>query len=171
MGTQAKILVIVEVILVRFGLLAVVQVGLLRIPGVMDWQLNTLGYLFTTGVVFVLFTLLLLFITRRNLKVYGLNFENLRYHFDIAGTCFIPFVLVGVPFGLGVDYQGWGGAFILAALQIGLLFVIARLLKKKASLGLPATAGALFLFTAVNPALGGSLLGKLLLPLCIIWSS
>ena len=68
MGTQAKILAFVEVILVCFGLLAIVQIGLLRIPGFMDWQLDTLGYPFTTGVVFILSTLLLLLITRRDLK-------------------------------------------------------------------------------------------------------
>jgi membrane protease YdiL (CAAX protease family) len=160
MGTRAKILAIAEVILIRFGLLAIVQIGLLRIPGFMDWQLNTLGYPFTTGVVFILSTLLLLLITRRDLKAYGLNFENLHYHLGIAGTCFIPFVLIGIPQGLGVDYRGWSGAFILAALQIGLLFVIAWLLKKKASLGLPTTAGALFLFVTINPALDGSSIGK-----------
>ena len=83
-----------------------------------------------------------------------MNFENLRYHLDIAGTCFIPFVLASVPFGLGVDYRGWSGAVILASLQIGLLFGIVWLLKKKASLGLPATAGALFLFYDHQPGTG-----------------
>jgi membrane protease YdiL (CAAX protease family) len=154
MGTQAKFLAIVEVILVRFGLLALVQVGLLKIPGLMDWQLNVLGYPFTTGVVFILFTLLLLLITRRDLKTYGLNFGNPRYHLDITGTCFIPFVVAGIPLGLGMDYRGWSGAFNLAAAQIGLLFVIAWLLRKKTSFGFSTITGAISLVLVDSTALG-----------------
>jgi hypothetical protein len=159
MEIQAKILTIVEVILVRFGLLALVQVGLLNIPGFMEWQLEVLGYPFTTGIVFILVTLLLLIVTRRNLKAYGLNFDNMRYHLDIAGVCFIPFVLAGVPLGLSVDYREWSGAFILAGLQIVLLFIVAWLLMKKVTMSTTGV-GVFFIFAAVNLTLDSASVGK-----------
>ena len=132
---SAKVLALMEVVLVRFGLLAAVQMGLLKIPGFMDWQFDVLGYPFTTGASFILVTLLLLVVARRDLKVYGLNLTNPAYHLGVVGLCFISFVLAGVPIGLGANYQEWSGALILSVTQIGLLLITAWLLRKNPSLG------------------------------------
>jgi membrane protease YdiL (CAAX protease family) len=159
MSFRGKAFAILEVSLYRFVALAIVQIGLLKIPGLIDWQRNTTGYSFTTGAVFILMTLLLLWITKRDLKNYGLNFTPLRYHLNIAGISFIPFVLAGIPLGFGVDYRRWDGSLIMAGTQIALLMAVALLLRRKASL---FTLIGVSIFLIPGMRLAGPEIGKAL---------
>lgn len=98
-------------------------------------------------------------IRRKKPADYGISFNNIKYHLDIAATCFIPVVLASIPFGFGVNYRSWGSALILAALKIGLLFFLALILRNKPSapgMGIAITGMLLLL-----PASGaGAMLAK-----------
>jgi membrane protease YdiL (CAAX protease family) len=77
---------------------------------------------------------LILLATRRNLASYGITFRNPRYHLEVTLTAFMPVALASVVLSF-VDYKAWGGALILTATWIAVLFVIAFLLKRKPTLG------------------------------------
>jgi uncharacterized protein len=77
---------------------------------------------------------LILLATRRNLASYGITFRNPRYHLDVTLTAFIPVALASVVFPI-VDYRAWGGALVLTAIWIAVLFAVAYLLKRKPTVG------------------------------------
>lgn len=157
-----KALVVVEVFAVTFGVIPLLTLGLYRLfPRFETWQTETLGFPFPVFVYVVMITVALLAILLRREKpaAYGLTFQNPKYHLDIAATCFLPVALANLPFGLGVDHTRWGGALILAAVQVTLLLVLARTLQKKssaASLGLLG-AGALLLPNLADGTAGKAL--------------
>ena len=74
--------------------------------------------------------LLLLVVARRNLASYGLSLGNLRYHLDIAAAAIVPAAIASVPLAL-VDELQMSGALIMAGVEIALLVVLGRLLKRK----------------------------------------
>jgi len=104
--------------------------------------------------------LLLILVRRRTLAEYGLAFANPKVHLDVAATCFVPVALANMPLGMGLDHKTWGGAFILAGIQIALLFGLALLLRKKPSAAL--TAGGILLIPTVIGT-GESVAGKALI--------
>lgn len=81
----------------------------------------------------VVLSLFILLVTKRDFVSYGLTFRPLKYHLDITLTCFLPIVLASIPFGLGLDYRDWNGAWILAVVNVVLLFALGRILKKHPS--------------------------------------
>lgn len=170
----SRVLAVLEVIAVAFFLRLLLVVGMDRaFPGFEAWQTAALGFPFPVSghVVMAGLAVAAILLRGKSLEVYGISFKNPGYHLSIAGACFIPFVLAGMPIGMGVDYKSWGGAFILAAVQAGLLFVLALILRKKpdAPALIPATAGAagplvgvLFGLPAVNAAAAGGVAGQAL---------
>jgi membrane protease YdiL (CAAX protease family) len=133
-----KAFAVLEVFLVAFVCVPLLTLSLyLLFPQLEDWQMVTLGFPFPvfTHVVMMSLSLLAILIRRRDPAEYGLTFTNPKYHLDIAATCFIPLVLANAPFGMGLDQTTWGGAFVLAGIQIVLLFALAWLLRKKPSAG------------------------------------
>lgn len=97
---------------------------------------------------------------RKDFAVYGINFNNPKYHINIAGRCFIPFILAGIPLGMGVDHTSWGGAILLAGIQIALLFVIGSLLRGEPSGVSPGMLGGWILLTAAQMEVSGALVYK-----------
>jgi len=81
----------------------------------------------------VVVSFFVMFITKKDFASYGIKFRPLKYHLDITGTCFFPVVLASIPFGLGIAYRNWSGAWILAIVQVILFFILGWLLKKKPS--------------------------------------
>ncbi len=128
-----KITAILEVVLVRFVVFPLTfWLITQRIPALQVWQTERLQMPFpvTGHILMVLIPVAILLITQRDLGAYGLRFRPLRYHLDVTGTCLMPVVLASIPFGLGIDYRTWRGAWILAIVQVGLLLVLGRLLQK-----------------------------------------
>jgi membrane protease YdiL (CAAX protease family) len=130
---KRRLLAILEVFSVTFILIPLLTLGLYWLfPAFESWQTHTVGFPFPVFVYVVMMVISLAAILGqgKSLGDYGLSFMPVKNHFDMAGTCFIPIVLANLPFGLGVDHTTWGGALILAVVQIVLLFVLARLLQK-----------------------------------------
>jgi len=135
MNTKSKkIIAVIEVVLVRFVIFPLLFLLVTKLfPNFQTWQTERLGLPFPVSghilMVIVSFTLLIL--TKRDFASYGIKFRPLKYHLDVAGTCFVPVVLASIPFGLGIDYRTWSGAWIMGLVQVILLFVLGRLLKKE----------------------------------------
>ncbi|MBN1922370.1 MAG: CPBP family intramembrane metalloprotease [Anaerolineae bacterium] len=144
-----------------FGVVPLLTLGVYRLfPHFETWQTAALGFPFAVFVyvVMVAVPLLIILLRRENFAAYGLIFKPTKYHLDIAATCFVPVALANLPFGMGVDHTRWGGALILAVVQLALLFVVARVLRVK-----PSAASAGFLGVALLPQLAAdSVAGKAL---------
>lgn len=153
-------LAVFEVFLVTFAIVPILTLGVYRLfPRFETWQTDALDFPFPVFayVVMMGLVLLLLLIRRRKPAEYGLAFANLKTHLDIVGTCFIPVVLANLPFGFGVNHKSWGGALLLAAIQIALLVVLAWLLRRKPKAGVPiAIAGGVFLLTGAGNSAGAT---------------
>lgn len=160
---RIKFLTVLEVIFVVFVCVPLLTLGIyLLFPGFESWQTETLGFPFPVFVyvIMMLLSLIAILLRRRTPRDYGITFEKPKYHLDIAAACFIPVALANLPFGLGVDHKSWGGALILAAVQIGLLYLLARILHKKPSAASLGMMGAgLVLLPGLNQA-AGSTAGK-----------
>lgn len=144
-NTTPKILAILEVFVVTFLCVPLLTLGIYRLfPGFEDWQTETAGFVFPilVDIIMVCLSVLMILLRRKKLIDYGLRFKPIKYHLDITATCFIPVVLASIPLGMGVDHTSWSGALILAAIQIGLLFILARMLQKKPSYDGLALMGA-----------------------------
>jgi membrane protease YdiL (CAAX protease family) len=155
--TRTKLLAILEVIVVAFLLIPFLTLGVYRLwPRFESWQTETLGFPFPVFVyvVFIGLPLLIIRLRGKRLAEYGISFRDTKYHLDIAAACFIPVALANLPLGMGVDHTRWGGALLLAAIQIGLLFLLAWMLRKQPSapgIGL-AAAGLLLWLPAAGVA-------------------
>ena len=152
-----KLLAVVEVFCVAFICIPFLTLGLYALfPEFESWQTESLGFPFPVfgHVVMVAVVLIVILLRRGKLADYGMRFDNPKYHLDIAAACFIPVVLASMPIGLGVDHTTWSGALILALTQIGLLFLLAFILRKKpASPTVGAvTASLMFLSPISNTA-------------------
>jgi len=157
MDAKQKSLAVVEVSLVALIFVTLLTIGIYRIfPSFETWQTETIGFAFPVfvDVVMVGLSVLMILLRRKKLVDYGLRFTPLKYHIDIAATCFIPVVLAGFPLGMGVNYQSWDGALVMAAVQVGLLFLLALILRRKPSLpgaGM-AAAGMIMFFPSATGA-------------------
>jgi membrane protease YdiL (CAAX protease family) len=150
---------LLEVLFIRFILIDLLLVGRTRIPALVAWE-TSLGYYYLTQGLFILIVVILLLVTRRDFKTYGLTFRPLRYHLDIALTCLIPFAVLGAAIGLGLDFRSWGGALALAGLNLALLLAVAWLTRNKPA---PAGMGAATQVAAAGTAGFGVLLVPLFL--------
>ncbi|MCC6148364.1 MAG: CPBP family intramembrane metalloprotease [Anaerolineaceae bacterium] len=156
---------ILEVFLVTFVVVPFLTLGVYKLfPRFETWQTENLGFPFPVFVyiTMIFLVLLLILVQHRKPAEYGMTIAYLRIQLDIAGACFIPVVLANLPFRFGVDHKAWGGALLLAAIQISLLVVLAWLLRRKPNTSLPASVvGGVFLLIGTgNPA--GATAGKAL---------
>ncbi len=150
------ILALLEVIAVRFMLIPLTSIAIDRhFPVFLTWQTETLGFVFPVfnSLLFVLFTLILIWLHGGDFKSYGFIFAPLKFHLDIFGTCFLPFVLSSLPLGFGLDYTTWQGALILAPIKLALLAAVIFLLRKKPTLSAGGLTVILFLLPVDLPGL------------------
>lgn len=151
---KSKILIILallEVITVRFILIPLTTLLIdKRFPAFQTWQTETLGFVFPVfnSLLFVIFTLILIWLHGGDFKGYGFLFTPLKFHLDIFGTCFLPFVLSSMPLGFGLDYTTWQGALIMAPVKLALLAAVIFLLRKKPTLSAAGLTAILFLVPA-----------------------
>jgi membrane protease YdiL (CAAX protease family) len=149
---MTKVKAILEVVTV-FGIALILMVLVIISPiGEWERQITNRGFLVYT--VMIAFPLLLLVVSRRNLASYGLSLKNLKYHLDVALTAFLPVAIASVPL-MFLDYTRWDGAFILAVIEIVLLFGLGRLLKNK-----PTSTGNGILIGAILLTISSSLDSK-----------
>lgn len=158
-----KILAVVEVTGVVFAIVPGLTLGVYRLlPQFETWQTAVWGFPFPVFVyvIMIALSLLLPWLRRQPLAAYGITFKPLRYQLDIAATCFIPVVLANLPFAIGVDHKSWGGALLLAAVQLGLLFVLVWALRQKPIAAAGGLWGAGLLLLSGSPTAGGATIGK-----------
>ena len=131
-ATLRKIVAIVEVALVTFVFVPYLAVGIYRLfPRFEAWQTETLGFPVPVFIYVVEagLSMLVILLHRKKLADYGIQFRGLKYQLDITATCFIPVALASIA--LMLDYTTWSAAILIAAVQVGLLFVLGMLLRKK----------------------------------------
>ena len=136
MNPLRKILAFLEVVVMTFAAVPFLTLGIYRLfPRLEAWQTERVGFPFPVLVYLVMMAVPLLdaVVRRRPAADYGIAFGKPRYHLDIAATCFVPVAAANFPLGMGLDYRSWGGALVLAVIQIGLLFLLGWLLRKKSS--------------------------------------
>ncbi len=95
------------------------------------WQ-QALGYPFFEYLWVILIPVLWLLITRRKLADFGIAFVDLKFHLSVAMTSFLP-VAVSLAVFAFLPYRLWYGALITAAIQVGVLWWIARALTGKSN--------------------------------------
>jgi membrane protease YdiL (CAAX protease family) len=146
---------------VAFAIVPYLSLGMYRLlPRFEAWQTRA-G--FNAPIIFyaasVAVPLLLALVRRKKPADYGMDFYHLKYHLDIALTCFIPVALVSVLYAV-VDYASWDGALILTGGQIALLLVLAWLLRKKPSVPGTGIVGAGWILMPGLTQAAGSTAGK-----------
>lgn len=148
-----KLLAVIEVFCVAFICIPFLTLGLYALlPEFENWQTKSLGFPFPVfgHVVMVVVVLIVILVRRGKFSDYGMRFDHPKYHLDIAAACFIPVVLASMPIGLGVDHTTWRGALILALTQIGVLYLLAFILRKKpASPAIGMVGAGLMLFSPI----------------------
>jgi membrane protease YdiL (CAAX protease family) len=139
---NTRIVALLEAVAVFALTLCLVAVA--GISSIGTWVRTVTGRAFLEYIVWIAIPLLILLLSRRNLASYGISLRNPRYHLDITLTAFIPVALADVTLSF-VDYSEWGGALILTAIQVALLFVLGRLLQRKPTPGGGSVASAFVL--------------------------
>jgi membrane protease YdiL (CAAX protease family) len=143
-----RIAAVVEVALVFLLAPYLTKSIYLLFPQFEAWQTQTLGFPVAPFVYVVEagLSILIILLHRRKLADYGLYFGQLKYQLDIAANCFFPVAVSWLPLAFGLDETAWSGAIPLAAIQVGLLVVLALILRKKALQPVaPATVAFIFL--------------------------
>lgn len=133
-SAKSRLLAVLEVFLIAFIIIPLLTLGIYRVfPAFESWQTKTAGFAFPVfvDVLMVGVSIAMIYLRREEMADYGLLFTPLKYHLGITASCFIPVVLAGFPLGMGVDFKNWPGAILMATIQIGLLFVLALILRKK----------------------------------------
>lgn len=123
-----KVKAVFEVVVV-FSL-TLLLVALAGLSPAAEWVRQVTKRAFIEYAVMIAVPLLILVFTRRNLLSYGISVRNFRYHVDVTATAFVPFA-IAIAFAGVVNYTLWWGAVIMASIQIALLFILGRLLKRK----------------------------------------
>lgn len=147
-----KMAAVVEVILVTFILVPFLAVGIYRLfPRFESWQTEVLGFPVPPFIYVIEMGLPMVIILLRKgkLRDYGIQFKQLKYQLDIAMSSFFPVALAWIPMAVGVNYTTWSGAFVLAITQVGLLFALGWMLRKKTP---PSAVGAAMALSMLAPS-------------------
>lgn len=130
-----KILAILEVVLVYLVIRGLVM--LLRSSGLVEWELQTLGWTYTGSFIFAGVPALLIWLTRRRWADYGVTLENWRTSLDIGMKAYLvdlifPLMIgFGTVFLLGTNYQSLPGGLVIALTELIAIFIMLLLLKKQ----------------------------------------
>lgn len=127
-------------------------VALAGLSPIGEWVRQVTRRAFFEYFVMIVTPLIILLLSRRNLASFGISLRNIRYHLDMTLAAFVP-MAVAISFSGVVNYQLWWGALIMAGLQIALLFILGRLLKRKPTRnesGIVITAVLLTTYSGAN---------------------
>jgi hypothetical protein len=143
--TQASARIKAVLAVLAVFILTLAAIGAFATSPLGDWERRVLKRAFIEYGLMIAIPLLILLGTHKKRVAYGVSFQNIKYHLDIALTCFIPYsVRHALSFAVNLGHEGWD-TLVSAGLAVGLLFALGRLLKDKPSAGNVAIAG-LFLF-------------------------
>ncbi|HSQ28199.1 MAG TPA: CPBP family intramembrane glutamic endopeptidase [Anaerolineales bacterium] len=132
---KSKILAILEILLVY---VAIQIIGILRrSTGMVQWEVQNLGWSYTGMLVFIGIPALLIWLTRRKWSDYGVSLANWRTNLDLGIKAylvrFIPLLLgLGGATMIGLDnLKITGGAFVALFELIGLAVMIWVIIRQK----------------------------------------
>lgn len=128
LGGRMKAKAVIEVVAV-FALIWV-MIALIGLSPIGVWERQTLGFVFLEYAVMIGVTLLVVFLTRRDLACYGISLRNFGYHLNIAVTCFLPIAIGQVPLAF-VNHLRWSGSLVMAVVIVLQLFVLGWILSRK----------------------------------------
>lgn len=131
-NTRSRITAVIEVVGV-FILVALVFRGILASP-LGAWESQALRRHFVEYGLVLALPLVLLAVTRRGFKGYGISFLDLGYQLNVAAIGFIPVFGVSAMLHF-VGWQGWGQVLLVSAVEAVALVVLAWLLRKKLAVG------------------------------------
>lgn len=162
-----KISAVLEVFLVTFLIIPLLTLAIYRaFPTFETWQTETLGFPFPVFVYLVMMGVTWLVIRFHGDRPngYGIHLHGFIRQIDIAGASFIPIIIANFTFGMGIDHTTWGGALVLTAVQLILLFVLGWLLRKKSPAAVVGiSASAFLLLPVVGQAVGTKLIQALVM--------
>ncbi len=124
---KTKIFAILEIL---FAYLVLQFLGVaLRSTGIVQWELDTLGWSYTAEALFIAVPALVIWLTRRRWSDYGVTLADWPTNLDIGIKAylarFISVGALGVALSLGISYTTLkGGAFIALAELIVIAIVI-----------------------------------------------
>jgi hypothetical protein len=147
-SNQNKFLAVIQVILVVF--VASLLFRLLGITPLHGWEMDLPGgqkLLLVEYVSVLIFVLLLLALTRRRFIDYGINFSQPKLLLTVIATAFFPFLMLGAILSF-VNWRQWSGAILVSLASVGVLFLVAWLLRKKP---MPGSIMALGFFVFLAP--------------------
>lgn len=152
---RSRVWAVVEVTLV----LAVMRVGL--IPWVLPRLVSgKIALNFANYLVIILVPILVILLRRERPADYGIHLRGFRSRVDVALVACIPYALLAaaldwlLPMYFPKIGLSWQGALIHAACDLGLVWVVARMVSGKVVV--PATAMFLALPLAIGNAAGGA---------------
>jgi membrane protease YdiL (CAAX protease family) len=128
MGWKAKADAIVDVALVYGATFALIALVARSQPS--RWEAAHLGRPFVANAVMLVVPLAVVIGLRRDRCAYGLVAAPLRFHLDVVRRCAIPVAAAGAATILA-DPKTPAGAAVQTAVSVGLLFVLARLLRDR----------------------------------------
>ncbi|GAB4367002.1 MAG: hypothetical protein Kow0042_07290 [Calditrichia bacterium] len=123
-----KAIAIIEVVVV-FSITLMLLV-LISLSPMGQWQRQVTHRPFIEYAVMITIPMLVLVAARRNLSDYGLSLQPFSYHLDVALTALVPVALSAAPLAF-LNYRQGKSALVLGGIQIGLLFVLGGLLRRK----------------------------------------
>lgn len=131
-GAKAKLLALIEVLLVYGVFQALLQV--LRYTSVVQWEFQKLGWSYIGGLLFFI-PALVIWPRRRNWADYGVSLANWRTNLDVGIKAFlvsfIPFVLgMGSAAMLGFDYRELGGGVVMTLSVILAIAIMIRIMNR-----------------------------------------
>jgi membrane protease YdiL (CAAX protease family) len=174
---KTKSLAVLEILLV-YGVIRVVG-GLVRSSGVMDWELQTLGWSYTASIIFAGIPLLTIWLFRRNWAEHGFTLAGWQNNLDVGIKAYlvrmIPMgVFLGAIIWLKADYRTFpGGAVIAMGEVIGIVLMLWVLSRQQQAKSLASaksnviTTILLFLFPIALALLIGKL--SLIVVSTVVW--
>lgn len=70
------------------------------------------------------------FVEGRDFEKYGMTFRKIGFDIDIALSCFLPIFAINAALH-AFDWRTWRGAFMVVIVQMAVLFIVLRVMKKK----------------------------------------
>jgi uncharacterized protein len=124
----SKALGVIETVIVLAAILGA-NTALAQTP-LYAWQESVLGHSFTGHTLFILVPIILLILSRRSLKEYGISFAGGKSWLTAALTAFLPVAVVSATLGF-VNYTSWWGAVVESLAFLAALWFVARALTGK----------------------------------------
>lgn len=119
--------------------LTILAIGAIRISPLREWEQSLTKRPFLEYGMMLAVPLAALKFSGRSLAEYGLRFDNLRYHLELALACCIPYASAHAVM-FGIRLTGVAGALLNSALALAILFGVGWQLRRKPAFGNIAVA-------------------------------